>query len=125
MSTDADIKAIREVAAAEAAAASAMLTLLGRELALGASGVLRCLLWTVLGVFAATSALVLLVATSVAFALWLGLAWPWALLFGALTAAAAAAGCASLARRRLGEADLSATRRQLRGWMASFGGERP
>ncbi|MCK7593250.1 hypothetical protein [Pseudomarimonas salicorniae] len=125
MSTEADIKVMREAAAAEADAATALLELLGRDLALGASGVLRCLLWTLLSIFVAGVSLLLLVASAVALGLWLGLAWPWALLSGALAGALVAAGCARLARERLHEADLSATRRQLRALLASFAGEKP
>ena len=125
MSVDADLKALRDAAGAEAAAASALFELLGRDLALGASGLLRCLLWSLLGLFAAIAALMLLVASAVALGVWLGLAWPWALLCGALAAGLFAAIAASLARRRLGQAGLQATRRQLRALAASLAGERP
>lgn len=125
MNSEADLKRIEDVAKAQGAAASALLSLLQRDLALGIAALLRCILWTLLGLFAASATLLLLVAGAVALGLWLGLAWPWALLGGALGAGLLAAGCARLARRRLGEADLAASRRQLRALLASLAGTAP
>lgn len=125
MDAASELKAIRDMAAAEAAAVSSLLALLSKDLALGASALLRCAAWLLMAMVAALGALLLLAASSVALALWLGLAMPWALLSGALVASLMAVLCMTLARERLARADLSATRRQARALLASLVGRTP
>lgn len=120
MDASAELKALRETAAAEAAAVSSLLSLAGQDLAFGAAAVLRGVGWLLLALTAAIGSLLLLSASAVALALWLGLALPFALLSGALVAGLLALGCGLLARRRLAQADLSATRRQTRALLYSL-----
>ena len=125
MDGDPHLQKLQQSAASELAALSAVGALLREDLALGLSALLRCLLWSVLALVAALGGLLLLAASSVAAALWAGLAWPWALLVGALFGSALSVLCAALARQRLGQADLSATRRQVAALLASLAGQRP
>lgn len=125
MDASAELKALRETAAAEAAAVSSLLSLAGQDIALGAAAVLRSAAWLLMALTAAISGLLLLTASAVALGLWAGLEWPFALLSGALVAGLLALACATLARWRLARADLSATRRQAHALLASLVGRSP
>lgn len=105
-----------------AEALGALLELFGQDVLLGASSLLRCIVWLLLGLVATLSALLLTVAGIVAAALWLGLPPAWALLSGAMGSALMASCCSALARRRLGTANLAATRRQCRAFLLALVG---
>lgn len=125
MDVDRSLHDLQRSAAAEASALAALARLLREELLLGAASLVAAALWGLLALVTTVGCVLLLVASSVATALWLDLAWPWALLTGALSAAVLAAACAGLARRRVAEADLSATRRQCAALLASLAGRTP
>ncbi|MCB1555235.1 MAG: hypothetical protein KDJ14_15655 [Xanthomonadales bacterium] len=123
MATPTPTDRLANAALREGEALTALCALLGQDMLLGLSSLLRCALWLVLGVAAALAAVVLIVAGVVAAAIWFGLPAAWALLLGAASSALLALACVALARRRLGTANLAATRRQCRAWLLALAGE--